>query len=132
MSRRSARESVQARADRQVDRESTDRVEPAPESPAESFSEEDIAEGAELLREVEQSDLPDEVKSSLSRFAEKAAGAAARLEEAEERAARQSAELEELRGLREAEKLVGSVGGSPSSPVWLCRLTKWCNSARFG
>jgi hypothetical protein len=73
----------------------------------ESFSEEDIAEGAKLLREVEKSDLTYEVKTSLSRFAERAARAAARLEEAEERAARYAAEPEELRGLRDAEKLVG-------------------------
>ena len=54
------------------------------------------------MRELEESDLADEVKTSLNRSAERAAWAAARLEEAEERSANLERELEELKAQRDA------------------------------
>jgi hypothetical protein len=62
------------------------------------FSEKDIEEGTELVEAVSQSDLPEELKSSLGRFAEKAAGSAAALAESEARAATQQAVIAELQG----------------------------------
>ena len=99
MSRRSAKGSVQARVTRAADLESADSGEPAPES-AETvfFSEKDIEEGTELVEAVSQSDLPEKLKSSLERFAEKAAGSAVALADAEARAATQQAVIAELQG----------------------------------
>ena len=99
MSRRSAKGSVQARVTRAADLESADSGEPTPES-AETvfFSEKDIEEGTELVEAVSQSDLPEKLKSSLERFAEKAAGSAVALADAEARAATQQAVIAELQG----------------------------------
>ena len=82
-------------------------TEPTHESGAESFSEEDIAQVAELLRELEESYLADEVKTSLDRFAESGSKisqrwAAAVLEEAAERSANHEREMQDLRAQRDA------------------------------